>query len=233
MNFSPKAKMNDQNLYEELFSEQNYLKKPDKHGLYRSANNSVVAGVCAGIANYLHQDVKLIRLTTILLLILGWWVAVFYLVLAFMLPIEKNPKELSYEEHYQIEQENARTVFAGLLILFGIHFSLIELGIETSNNFFVLPNNFMIPVIAIAFSIFLFTNKFYSNYNLSEQKKSFRLIKKRKMFLGVCSGLSKYLSVDLTSLRIIFLILLFLTLGLFSIFYFMLYLFTKYEMEII
>jgi len=65
MNFSPKAKMNDQNLYEELFSEQNYLKKPDKHGLYRSANNSVVAGVCAGIANYLHQDVKLIRLTTI------------------------------------------------------------------------------------------------------------------------------------------------------------------------
>jgi len=166
-------------------------------------------------------------------LILGWWVAVFYLVLAFMLPIEKNPKELSYEEHYQIEQENARTVFAGLLILFGIHFSLIELGIETSNNFFVLPNNFMIPVIAIAFSIFLFTNKFYSNYNLNEQKKSFRLIKKRKMFLGVCSGLSKYLSVDLTSLRIIFLILLFLTLGLFSIFYFMLYLFSKYEMEII
>jgi len=225
--------MNNQNLYDELFSEQSYGKKPDKKGLYRSANDSVVAGVCAGIANYLHQDVKLIRLTTILLLILGWWVAVFYLVLAFMLPIEKNPKELLVEEHYQIEQENARTVFAGFLILLGIHFSLIELGIETSNNFFVLPNDFMIPIIAIAFSIFLFTNKFYANYNLREQKKSFRLIKKRKLFLGVCSGLSKYLSVDLTSLRIIFLILLFLTLGLFSIFYFMLYLFSKYEMEII
>lgn len=224
--------MDNQNLYEELFSEQTSENNKNKQGLHRSANNIVFAGVCAGIASYLNKDVKYIRFATLLLLILGWWIIIFYLVLAFLLPLEKNPIGLTTEEYFKIDQEKYKAVFGGLLVLAGIHFSLVELGLRYSDNLFLLSNGFTYPLLAIFFSIFLFLEK-NNFYYYKEPRKSFRLSKKRKIFLGVCSGLSKYLSIDLILVRIFFLIFSLLTLGLFTLFYFLIYFFSKYELEVV
>ncbi|MHB8905109.1 MAG: PspC domain-containing protein [Melioribacteraceae bacterium] len=49
--------------------------------------------------------------------------------------------------------------------------------------------------------------------------------------MGVCGGLSKYLDIDSSALRIIFILATLLTFGIFSIVYIYFSLFTFYETE--
>ncbi len=56
--------------------------------LHKSASNRQVAGVCGGIAEYLHADPTIVRLAT-LLLILGWGSGLLaYLICALVMPAE-------------------------------------------------------------------------------------------------------------------------------------------------
>ena len=56
--------------------------------LYKSRNNKMVAGVCGGIAEYLHVDSSIVRLVTIVLMF-GWGSGLLaYIVCALVLPEE-------------------------------------------------------------------------------------------------------------------------------------------------
>ena len=84
------------------FGEQKYDKgytppPVEEHGrsnkLYRSRDNSVLGGVCAGIADYFGFDPSVVRLMTVLLFFfagLSFWI---YVILWIVLPLE--PREPS------------------------------------------------------------------------------------------------------------------------------------------
>ncbi len=69
------------------------------HRLYRDKENSRVAGVCAGIADYFGFNVTAIRLLTAFSMLFFWPILI-YILLVFLIPVK--PAEL-YEN---VEQAN-------------------------------------------------------------------------------------------------------------------------------
>lgn len=87
--------------------------------LYRSQKNSMIAGVCSGLANYFGIDPTIVRLAFVFLAFyhfLGVWV---YLVMAILLP--QAPPD--YDETLTVqpgERTQTTKVIGGGLILLGI-----------------------------------------------------------------------------------------------------------------
>ncbi len=54
----------------------------------RSRTNSMIAGVCGGLAVYLHWDVSIIRILFIIMTMAGGIGAILYLLFWFMFPLE-------------------------------------------------------------------------------------------------------------------------------------------------
>ena len=80
-----------------------FYKRQNPHKLYRDKEHAMLAGVCAGIAEYFDFNRKGVRVVTALLLILPPFfpfVAVSYIVLAILLPAK--PSDL-YETEDQAE----------------------------------------------------------------------------------------------------------------------------------
>jgi phage shock protein PspC (stress-responsive transcriptional regulator) len=65
--------------------------------LYRNNEDSIIAGVCGGLADYFEVDVTLIRVIFVLLLIGGGSGFLIYLVLWLITPL-KNEEETDFKE---------------------------------------------------------------------------------------------------------------------------------------
>jgi phage shock protein PspC (stress-responsive transcriptional regulator) len=200
--------------------------------LQRSKSNVVIAGVCSGIAEYLKMDAATIRIVTLLTVLLGGWGVITYIITALLLPIEQNPKQLTNAEINSRRKENFRTVLSGLLILAGLHFALVYVGFGSGERIFILPNGFVFPFASMGFGIALLRkNVAVFNEPGFQNPENYSRSRSDRKILGVCGGLSKYLNVDSSALRIIFILATLLTLGIFSIVYIYFSLFTFYEME--
>lgn len=212
--------MDEQNLHNELFGVKPPVNPVYKiRRLQRSGDNVVIAGVCAGIAEYSGKETATIRVIAMLLLLLGAWIVAAYLIIAFLLPMGKHDESLTEEEIKATGKENFKTVLSGLFIIVGLHFAFVKFGFSGSSSIFILPNTFMFPLLAIAVGVFLLTNKLTkTKVNLAESTEFYRS-RKDKLLLGVCGGIAKYLGIDSSSLRIIFLLLTGLTLGMFAAVY--------------
>lgn len=199
--------------------------------LQRSRTDFVIAGVCSGIAEYFGVEVANIRLIAILSLLLGGWSVVAYLLTAALLPTERIAKELSTEEKFNQRKENFRTVLSGILILIGFHFALVQIGFSSGNSIFILPNGFVFPLLSVAVGVYLLVFKHEVGVLAEEQHTPFKRTRDNRLVLGVCGGIGKYLNVDETTVRMIFLFATLLTLGLFAVGYVAIGSFTDLEEE--
>jgi len=67
--------------------------------LYRSRTNSMIAGVCGGLGEYLRIDPTLVRLFFVLLGLAGNGIgAIIYMLLWIILPLEGQAKEATFED---------------------------------------------------------------------------------------------------------------------------------------
>ncbi len=221
--------MNDKNLYDELFNNQqnpeNFENRKD--GLSRSSTNFIVAGVCAGIAKFLKKEPKIIRLITLLLLLLGWFPFFIYLILGLLLPVEKTNININEDEIIATNNENAKVILGGIIFLTGFHFAVKMFDLESSFNLFIFQNDFITYSFALIIGGMILSDKITFPAFFNDKNSSFELSKNQKIVFGVCAGLANYLSVDVLIIRVIFSILFFLTLGLFSVFYLLIYIFFK------
>lgn len=62
----------------------------DNRKLYRSRNDVMLAGVCAGLAKYFSMDPTVVRLIFVLLLLLGGNGILIYLILWIIMPQEPD-----------------------------------------------------------------------------------------------------------------------------------------------
>ena len=217
----------EENLFDKM---ANLPSDPQSQKLQRSKSNVVLAGVCSGIADYLKMDVANVRLIALLSTLIGGWSVVAYLITALLLPVEKNSRELTSKERSAQQKENFRTVLSGLFILTGLHFAFIYIGIGSSERFFILPNGFVFPIVAIIIGVFILTKNTgaFSQSEVLYPDKYFRSRTDRKI-MGVCAGLDEYLNIDSTALRVIFILATLLTFGMFSLFYLLFSVFTHLE----
>ncbi len=220
---------NEQNFFDQLANEPSPI--PLKK-LQRSKSNVVIAGVCSGIAEYLKMDAATVRIVALLTVLLGGWGAIVYIITALLLPVEQNSKQLTNTEINSQRKENFKTVLSGLLILAGIHFALVYIGFRSGERIFILPNEFVFPFVSMVFGITLLRKNVavFDEPSFQNPESYSRSRTDRKIF-GVCGGLGKYLNIDSSALRIIFILATLLTLGIFSIVYIYFTLFTFYETE--
>ena len=73
-----------------------------KKKLYRDTDNEMLAGVCAGIAEYLEMDVSVIRLIWVIVTFFGGSGIIAYIVCALIIPA--NPM-LNTDDYSDLNEE--------------------------------------------------------------------------------------------------------------------------------
>lgn len=222
----------DENNFPNIFDESGdsnpqFPLKPKR--FEKSRSERVLAGVCAGIAAYFDTDPSGIRLAAILSLLLGGWSVVFYLLLAFLMPDETEPRELTDEEKALQRKINLRTLLGGLMILSGIYFGFSSLGFFSSSRLFIFPDEITFPLIAIGIGFYLWTRFENVMPELPVLPNNFVRSRANRRLLGVCGGLASYTNTDATSIRVLFFIGAALTAGILSVVYLIFAFTTKLE----
>ena len=59
-----------------------------KHRLYRSTNDKMIAGVCGGLADFFGLDPSLVRLVLVIMGLLGGHGVLVYLILWIVVPVQ-------------------------------------------------------------------------------------------------------------------------------------------------
>ncbi|NLL62445.1 MAG: PspC domain-containing protein, partial [Candidatus Atribacteria bacterium] len=73
--------------------------------LYRSKKDSMIAGVCGGIAEYFEIDPTLVRLLTVLVVFLGGAGGIAYIIAWIIIP--QNPEQIIESEETEEEEGGA------------------------------------------------------------------------------------------------------------------------------
>jgi phage shock protein C len=129
--------------------------------IYRSRKDSMIAGVCGGIAEYFNIDSTLVRLLVILIVLLGGVGIIAYIIAWVIIPqspeqITNSDKEYNQEKNADISQgdykeDHHRNVWGGLILIFlGLFFLMRSLFPR-----FVLTN-FWPVILVVAGIIFIF-----------------------------------------------------------------------------
>lgn len=178
--------------------------------LYRSSNDRILGGVCGGIAEYCNINSIYIRVLFIILSLMFGITILFYIISLIIIPVNPN-----YENHKKnLNSKNLQILFGFIFIFFGSLILLSNLGIHM---FFI---NY--HLLSITFSFFLIimgilliiNNDYYNRYDKRLTKAS-----KNKMIFGVCSGLSNFLKIDVSIIRLFWILFAFSSLGLAVILY--------------
>jgi phage shock protein C len=110
--------------------------RPDERRLTRSRTNRVVAGVCAGLANYLGVDPVMIRIAFVVLALAGGGGVLIYLIAWILIPEEEPGASPSARPVAPVPfGESARLVFGAVLIAIGT-ILLINLIVPGFSRFF-------------------------------------------------------------------------------------------------
>lgn len=223
--------MNDDNIPnifdERLDNNHPFFKQRKK--LQRSANDVILTGVCAGFAKYFNTEPAVVRIIAMFSLLFGAWSAAAYLIATLLMPVELNPAELSNEEKAINRKINFKTVVSGIMMTAGFYLGFSTLGIFNTSQLFILPDSFVFPVIIITAGIYIITQKNKEGFINDATTTTFLRSRKGKKLFGTCTGLANYFNTDPSTIRIIFLLGSFFTLGIFTVVYLIISINTKLD----
>jgi phage shock protein C len=204
---------------------------------YRSSN-AVIGGVCGGIADYFEINVTLVRVIAVLLLVfcLGSPVLV-YSVLWLVSPV----KPITYASYVEVDSKkqsnhifgkqlspfNMVLLIAGVvLVLFGLlNVSTLIFGqwwAPVINIFAIVTSVVWAITILVTGGLLIYAsrgNKFGNKY---KNKTLCRSVRNRKI-AGVCAGLASFFGVEVSTVRLIAILLLFFSGGLVLVLYLLLW----------
>ncbi|RCK77699.1 MAG: hypothetical protein IGBAC_2008 [Ignavibacteriae bacterium] len=194
--------------------------------LYRSINDKWIAGVCGGIAEYLKVDAIIIRLLFILLILIGGTGIIFYLLAWIMVPV--NP----FQTKNRTNSDKSKT-WGIIILILGLFLLLKNLGLIPLYDFFswwdFMSWGTLISIILIIIGIFLIINQVKNpiskiepqadigdikSEEIPRTKKILHKSRKDKKLAGVCAGIAEYLEIDVTIVRLIFVLITLSSLGL-------------------
>ncbi len=182
--------------------------------LYRSQENRMIGGVCGGIAEYFNIDPNLMRLLFVVLTFLGGSGVLIYIASLIIIP--NNPDQKIPETRQNVIRD--KPLFWGsLLIVIGLFLLFRQLGLFYSFHFWQIPWQSVWAVILIIIGAVLLFNKTRSEKTESEEKDSDRKLyrsRSQKMVGGVCGGLSEYFDIDVSVIRVLWVIGTLLSIGL-------------------
>ncbi len=186
--------------------------------LERPANDFIISGLCAGLGNYFSIDVSIIRFIGMISLLVSFIPLYFYIIGIILFPPETERQNISEHEKTKISKRNFYTVCSGLIILISMSFLMKNIGITKSafTDFDSLFTNFAI----ISLGLYII----YKNSEFEVNSSSYFNSAGKKKILGVCKILSDYLKIDVTTIRVFFLVCTLLSFGIIILLYVILFL---------
>ena len=182
--------------------------------LYRSQENRMIGGVCGGMAEYFNIDPNLMRLLFVVLTFFGGSGILIYI--ASLLIIPNNPDQTIPEKRENVIRD--KPLFWGsLLVVIGLFLLSRQLGLFYSFHFWQIPWQSVWAVILIIIGAVLLFNKSRSDKTEGEAKDSDRKLyrsRTQKMVGGVCGGLSEYFDIDVSVIRVLWVVGTLLSIGL-------------------
>jgi len=205
--------------------------------LYKSRTERMIDGVCGGLAEFFGVDVTLVRITWVLLTLLGGSGIILYLVAMFIIPV--NPVYVPPSQKQKASSAGTNAKFWGiLLVVVGVLWLFRNLDIPYYLHWWGFSLDYMLPVVLILAGVaFLFGGRNglmtssqpasqpgspdepaateSSQSEAAPMSQPARLYKsriERKLF-GVCGGIATYANVDPTIIRILFVVAAFASFG--------------------
>ncbi len=181
--------------------------------LYRSQSNRMIGGVCGGMAEYFSIDANLMRLLWVVLVFLGGSGIIIYLASLIIIP--SNPDQTASENRDSIIKD--KPLFWGsLLIVIGAFLLLKQFGFFYAFRFWHIPWQSIWAIILIVAGGALLFNKSKVRVEGEEKetddKKLYRS-RIQKMIGGVCGGIAEYFDMDVSVIRILWVIATLLSAG--------------------
>ena len=191
--------------------------------LYKSQHDKMIAGVCGGLADYFGMSSTLVRILFVLFGFFGGTGIIAYITAMILVPA--NPDHIltpEYSEHEESMIQNKKNInyslFWGIvLIFFGIVLFLDEMNFLEFHRFrHYFDWDFALPLVLIAVGLFLIISRSRLNGLENQLKEAgsrsdFKRNSRDKKIWGVCSGLAAYANMDVSIIRILWVILTFLT----------------------
>ena len=190
--------------------------------LYRSGTDHVLAGVCAGVADYFHTDPLLIRILWFMTIFLNGLGLLAYLIFMIVVPLNPDHAALPPSE----KKKNGQVgLYIGIaMVIFGLMFLSSNLMGHFHYwmdfpwfGFWPFSWRFIWPVLIIAFGVWYIVystqKKQHDQPDAASAPGYHRLtrIRDNRMVSGVCSGLAVYWNLDVTLVRIGFVLLTLIT----------------------
>ena len=171
--------------------------------LYRSQVNKMLGGVCGGMADYFHIDPTLVRLAWVILSFFGGLGIIVYV--AGLIIVPPNPNQAGTEPQDVIIKD--KSLFWGaILIIVGAFLLLKQFGLFYSFNFWQIPWQALWGALFVSLGLLLMFKKVKVEDVVDvENKKLFRS-RTQKMISGVCGGLAEYFSLDVSLIRVIWVV---------------------------
>lgn len=186
---------------------KNRSEKDEPARLYRSKQNRVFAGVSGGIAEYLNIDPLIIRISWIAATLFAGVGIIAYIIAIFIIP--ENPSQLSEPRKGIITPEGSKQ-WGILLIVVGVFLLLGQIGVFNYFHFRHFHWQTFLALLLVSYGIYLIINRNNSTketFQNAEPKKlnekSFFRIEENKMIAGVCTGIAEYFNIDVTIIRLI------------------------------
>jgi len=182
--------------------------------LYRSQVSRMIGGVCGGMAEYFNIDPNLVRLLFVVLTFLGGSGVLIYIASLIIIP--NNPDQTAPETRESIIQD--KPLFWGsLLIVIGLFLLFRQLGLFYSFQFWHIPWQTVWAIALIIVGAVLLFNKTKINKAEGEEGESDKKLyrsRTQKMLGGVCGGLAEYFNIDVSAVRVLWVIGTLLSIGL-------------------
>jgi len=222
--------------------------------LYRSTQDRILGGVCGGLAEYFSIDPLIVRITWLVVVLIGGTGIIAYIIAVIIVPVNKGQNAVISTK------PNVKPVIGILLILLGLIFLVkdfwLPFGWGWSSWFVGLPS---LGLIVIGLLIILGArerryigdNKNYASYkyprrdktgfttiedendsyNDSSSTQQLKRSRGERMLLGICGGIGIRYSIDPTLVRLVWIIMIILTSGMGLILYLLLYFIIPLESE--
>jgi len=173
--------------------------------LYRSQSNRMIGGVCGGFAEYFSIDPNLVRLAWVAISLLGGFGVLVYIASLFIVP--NNPDQAPVANPERLIKD--KYMFWGsLLIIVGLFLILRQTGLFYAFNFWHVPWQSVWAILLIGIGILLLLNRQKTGTDVKpeEEKKKLYRSRSQKMVSGVCGGLAEYFEIDVSVVRILWVI---------------------------
>ena len=181
--------------------------------LRRSQANRMIGGVCGGIAEYFAIDPTVVRIIWVAISLLGGFGVLVYLASLFIIP--NNPDQTPVEgSESMIKDKNL--FWGSLLIIVGLFLILRQMGLFYTFHFWNIPWQSVWAIVLITIGGILLYNRLKDDQEDSEEKpvgKKLYRSRVQKMIAGVCGGLAEYFELDVSIIRILWVIGTFITAG--------------------